>query len=161
MGRLSRWSACLLFPLFRLEYPVAGSRMVNKKKTFLLLITAILLLVGVDVFTGRIMSWQGIPAGEEYLNTYELITLRHEVSRGDAQAAKKLMWFYDGFKNDRKKYYEWEKKAAELGDTDSQYTYGSRLFVQGNKKEGIVWLKKAASKGSDKAKVFLNDRTVE
>ena len=112
--------------------------MVIKKKLLSVFIVFLLAVIFIDIFAGRFMLWQGIPAGDSYLNTYQLLTAKYDANNGDLQAVKRLIWFYGNYKNDQIEVGKWEKKAAALGDKDYQYKLGIQKLEIGNAEEGII-----------------------
>lgn len=130
--------------------------MAIKRKLLLTVLVFVFAVIFVDIFAGRFMLWQGIPSGDAYLNTYQLLIARYDAENNDLLAVKKLIWFYGNYKNDQVELSKWEKKAAILGDQNYQYKIGMHELEIGNKVQGMDWIKKAAEQGQQNALSVLN-----
>lgn len=130
--------------------------MVTRNKIQLFIGGVIIIIVLADLFAGKFMLSQGIPAGDSYLNTYQLLREKYDAINGNVESARKLIWFYGDYKNQPQKSIKWEEVAARLGDKNSQYRYGKRLHAAGKENLGIFWLKIASENGDENAIVLLN-----
>jgi hypothetical protein len=80
---------------------------------------------------------------------------------GDGQAAVKfaklLNFGYDPKPPARDMAMEWFRKAAELGVAEGQYEYGLQLRRNGERREGLTWLRKAEAQGYAPAIKYLQE----
>ncbi len=97
--------------------------------------------------------------GSHYLREDEVKRLQEQALKGSPDAAYRLWGYYEFTnKRDLEKRDFWEVIAAENGDAFSQYNYGVRLSMNKdpiNKIRARFWWKKAAAKGRNWSKKFL------
>lgn len=80
--------------------------------------------------------------------------IKNGESGNKKSAIKVLNYYMFSNLNEELKVY-WMKKAAELGDTPSQFNYALYLSEKGEIGEAIKWAKKAASSGDSSAHEFI------
>lgn len=97
--------------------------------------------------------------GEEHvcskLSSKELKQLEKRAEAGDIQACKDLSYH---FCEDDELMAKWDKKAADLGDAESKYRYGSFLISNKRYSEGINYITHAAEQGYWFAQYVLGNK---
>ncbi|CAG8702296.1 10324_t:CDS:1 [Racocetra fulgida] len=92
----------------------------------------------------------------DYENAKEWFCKAYEA--GDACSANQIGIMYKfGIRTLRElqKAEEWYRKAAEAGDNHGKVNLETRLLSNGNKAEGIKWIKEAAIEGLADAQLHL------
>ena len=96
------------------------------------------------------------------LQDSDLMILKDESCKGDAQASYRLYEYYTFTIYDIENQMKYLKNAALQGDVVAQYNYG--LLLTGNIKEylkysnpaeAVMWLELAAQQGHERAKIEL------
>lgn len=87
------------------------------------------------------------------LTEKQVRALTANAKKGDSDAAYKLYQYYGMAKADDAAGFPWLKQAATAGHGGAQYALGIHLYNNDEtKKQGVVWIEKAAAKGLPAAK---------
>jgi TPR repeat protein len=100
----------------------------------------------------------------------QFLLYKYAAEKGDRDAARRMGIYYDPdtWSKDKSPLPQpnaleaarWHKQAAEAGDVESQYRYGmllklGRTDAADGPEQAVVWLRKAAEAGDERAKAEL------
>jgi len=86
--------------------------------------------------------------------------LECEALRGSREASLRLHYFYEFERNDPAESLYWARISAQNGNPMGQYEYGLMLSKDPdpkNQRRSLFWLRKAADKGIEPARLFLKN----
>lgn len=118
------------------------------------LLLLVIIVIGVMLGSSCTTSMSSLPASTGADDSVHLIRVKQLVRKanaGDANAAYALADHYSHVEVDEEAGWKWLRKAATLGNVDAQYELGMALVNipdRGKSGEGILWLRRAAQKGS-------------
>ncbi|HOC10862.1 MAG TPA: hypothetical protein PKH84_04625 [Thermomonas sp.] len=125
------------------------------------LMLAIMLLLGCSGQGNRATEQSATPGDQYLLSPADLVVLQDKADKGDLQAVKKLILYYELAAPDMGKAMHWQRVAANRGDVGAMLNLSTYLAMHGREEtcfEAVEWIDRAKSSATDAKLVMRADR---